>query len=132
MFEPITSTVAPPRPSSHRKLTRAELLDEAQKLFGDDPKKYTFKCPHCGDVASIGEFLAAGLDAGRAGQERIGRQLGALVKPEPTNPRGCDWAAYGLFRGPWEILMPAEDNMPERSAWSFALAAPASTLDGGQ
>lgn len=114
----------PPAPSlrsAYRKLTRAELVAEAQQLFGDDPKTYAFKCPHCGDVASIGEFLAEGLDAGRAGQECIGRQLGATT-PTPTNKRGCDWAAYGLFHGPWEIVMPAEDNMPERTAWSFALA----------
>ncbi len=105
-----------------RKLTQAELMAEAKALFGDDVKTYAFECPRCGDVASIGDFLDASLDAGRAGQECIGRQLGALVKGAPTNKRGCDWAAYGLFHGPWEIVMPAEDNMPERTAWSFPLA----------
>ncbi|MBX6387033.1 MAG: hypothetical protein IRZ07_29325 [Microbispora sp.] len=35
-----------------------------------------------------------------------------------------DWATYGLFRGPWEIVMP-----DGRSVWSFPLAdAPAEAV----
>lgn len=101
--------------SEHRKLTQAELCIEAQQLFGDDPLTFAFRCPNCGDVATVGEFAEAGAPA-RAGQECIGRLLSA---------RGCNWVAYGLFRGPWEIVMPAEAGppaRPERSAWSFPLA----------
>jgi len=108
--------------TGHRKLTQAELIAEAKKLFGDDPKTYAFKCPNCGDIASIQGFIDAGADPARAGQECIGRSLGALTKPNLTNTRGCDWVAYGLFRGPWEIVLPAEGEQPEHSAWSFALA----------
>lgn len=107
-------------PGKYRKLTQAELGDLARSLFGDDVMTYAFKCPSCGDVATIADFVAAG--AGEAaGQECIGRVLGATKKPKPTNTRGCDWAAYGLFKGPWEIVLPAEGDKPERSAWSFAL-----------
>jgi hypothetical protein len=109
----------------HRKLTQQQLGELARERFGNDPKTYAFKCPSCGDVATIADFIEAGApDA--AGQDCIGRHLGALSKTAKYAGRGCDWAAYGLFRGPWEIVMPAEDGKPERSAWSFPLAdAPA-------
>ncbi len=117
----------------HRKLTQAELLAEARDRFGDDPKQYAFRCPNCGDVASIQDFIDAGADPDRTGQECIGRCLGALTVAagkagRNSKGRGCDWAAWGLFRGPWEIVLPAEEGKPERSAWSFPLAdAPAET-----
>lgn len=106
--------------TAYRKLTQDELMAEATRLFGDDPKKFAFECPHCKDVATIQDFIDAGKpDA--AGQHCIGRELGALTKGK-YDGRGCDWAAYGLFRGPWEIVLPAEGDRPERSVASFALA----------
>lgn len=86
--------------------TQAELCDEARRRFGDDPKQWKFVCPSCGDVTCAQDFLDAGVDPQKLGQECIGRQLGALAKPKATNERGCDWCAYGLFRGPWLITMP--------------------------
>lgn len=106
----------------YRKLTQAQLRTEAETRFGPDARNWRFLCPTCGDEATIRDFQTAGADPNRIGQECIGRALGALVKPKPTNTRGCDWVAYGLFRGPWEIIMPAVDDQPERSVWSFALA----------
>lgn len=108
-----------------RKMTQAELLELARERFGDDPMAYAFVCPSCHDVATLADFVAAGADPGRAGQECIGRSLGALDQPRTgvkAALRGCDWTAYGLFRGPWEIVLPAEGDKPERSAWSFPLA----------
>lgn len=107
--------------TKHRKLTQAELIAEATERFGPDHLAWAFQCPACGDVASFGDFKQAGADPGRCGQECIGRQLGATKKP-PTNERGCDWAAYGLLRGPWEIVVPADEHGPERSVWGFPLA----------
>lgn len=111
-----------------RKLTQDELATEARERFGDDTAKWSFVCPHCGDVASVQDFVDAG-DGNRVGQECIGRLRGALKRGTKASrdgivrgERGCDWAAYGLFRGPWEIVLPAEGDKPERSAWSFALA----------
>jgi hypothetical protein len=114
--------------SDYRKLTQQELLDEAARLFGPDPMTYAFRCPNCGDVATIKEFVEAG-DGERAGKECIGRLLGALTKPagrggENQNGRGCDWAAYGLISGPWFVVMPAESDKPEREVACFPLAAP--------
>ena len=104
--------------TTHRKLTQAELMVEAQARFGDDPLDFAFICPHCGDVAAIREFPEGKRD--RAGQECIGRSLGALERRPPNvkyKGRGCDWTAYGFFPGPWEVVMP-----DGHSANGFALA----------
>jgi hypothetical protein len=107
--------------NTHRKLTQAELCAEAAERFGPDPKTWAFQCPRCGDIAVVGDFPEG--EEGRLGQECMGRWRGAL-KGEPTDDggrsiaeRGCDWTAYGLFRGPWEIVMP-----DGRSVWGFPLA----------
>jgi len=119
---------------NNRKLTQAELMAELQARFGPDPADWAFQCPVCGDAATAGDFAEALAARPREkdgkpvaasdilGQECIGRTLGALSGEKGKyKGRGCDWAAYGLFRGPWEIVMP-----DGKSAWSFALApAPA-------
>lgn len=104
----------------HRKMTQGELFDMAKGIFGDNPLDFAFQCPTCGDVAKIADWPDESKHL--AGQECIGRTLGALRKEANHKAgkykgRGCDWAAYGLFRGPWEIVM--EDG---HSAWSFPLA----------
>lgn len=115
--------------TAHRKLTQDELMTEATARFGTDPMKFAFQCPRCSDVASLQDFKDAGASPGMAGQECIGRTLGALKKEHGPNGekyagRGCDWTAYGLLRGPWEVVVPAEGDKPERSVWGFPLADP--------
>lgn len=108
----------------HRDLTQAELVAEATERFGEDARTWAFQCPHCDDVATATDFKEAGADPNRIGQECIGRHLGALSGDKPTKDsgrslasRGCDWAAYGLFRGPWEVELP-----DGRKVASFPLA----------
>lgn len=111
-----------------KTMTRDELLELARQRFGNNPEDIAYVCPRCGDVATIGEFqkLAAG---SRAGSECIGRLLGALQGPRRPGRdgvvrgvagRGCNWTAYGLFPGPWTIIVP-----PDIRVRSFALAEPA-------
>lgn len=117
--------------TDHRKLTQAELVAEATARFGADPLNWAFLCPSCGDVADgrdFSEALAAHprdrkgepvIASDLVGQECIGRALGALEKGRGKyTGRGCDWVAYGLFSGPWEIAMPNG-----RTASAFPLAA---------
>lgn len=98
---------------SSRTLTQAEFLAEAKAAFGDDPMAWAFRCPNCGDVATGQDFRDALTEHPREhngepmtassvlGQECIGRTLGALEgQAKKWTGRGCDWAAYGLFRGP--------------------------------
>lgn len=103
------------------RLTQAELWAMATERFGSDASAWAFKCPACGDVAAARDFKEAGaaLTFGMTGQECIGRSLrsvGAVVT------RGCQRAAYGLIRGPWEVVVPAEGDKPEQSIWCFPLA----------
>lgn len=108
---------------THRTLTQAVLVQEARAAFGSDPEKWAFQCPNCSDVAVAQDFRDAGANPNRLGQECIGRHLGALSGPPTTDSgksiakRGCDWVAYGLFRGPWFVELPAGNT-----AASFPLA----------
>lgn len=113
--------------SEYRKLTQAELVAEAEERFGKDWLDWAFTCPSCGDVATFRDFKQTGAGAALCGQHCIGRHLGALNKHSnrpnrKKDRRGCDWTAYGLIRGPWEVVVPADEHGPERSIWSFPLA----------
>lgn len=114
---------------AHRKLTQAELVAEARERFGDDPMKWAFQCPSCKDIATGLDFRDALAEHPRRhmrsgedviasdllGRECVGRTLGALT--DGYTGRGCNWAAYGLFPGPWTIEMP-----DGRSVHGFPLA----------
>ena len=113
-----------------RRYTQAELRAEAERRFGDDPLDFAFACPSCKDVAAIRDFKDArhegqhrdGSDCTghpeAAGQECIGRLLGALRGPQKAwKGRGCDWCAFGLIGGPWLIEFP-----DGHTASSFRLA----------
>lgn len=118
---------------TYRKLTQAELVAEARERFGDDPMNWAFQCPSCSDVATGQDFSDAlakhpvmrdgkpVIASDRLGQECIGRILGALDKRRTYNGRGCNWVAYGLFSGPWEIELP---NGRVVSGFPLAPAAP--------
>lgn len=93
--------------------TQDELAAEARSRFGDNPENWAFICPECDDIAVAQDFRDANADPNRIGQECIGRHRGAL---NGQADRGCDWAAYGLFRGPWSI------TVDDRTIYSFRLA----------
>ena len=121
--------------TGHRKLTSAELVAELKQRFGDNPMAWAFECPNCGDVATGQDFrdaLAAHPRKHRVGGvpiitsdilgiECIGRTLGALRQRAGDfwDGRGCDWAAYGLLPGPWEIV-----KADGRSMYGFPIADP--------
>lgn len=96
-----------------KTMTRDELLAEARRRFGDDTDDIAFVCPRCGDVATVREFTKFGAGS-RAGSECFGRLVGALQGPRRPDRdgvvrgvagRGCNWTAYGLFPGPWTIMI---------------------------
>ncbi|MET9081395.1 VVA0879 family protein [Streptomyces sp. NPDC004237] len=109
---------------TYRKLTQSELLAEAAERFGVDPLAWAFQCPTCKDIATGADFRAALEEHPRThirtkqpvvasdllGTECIGRTLGALNTG--YTGRGCDWAAFGLLRGPWEVVMSNGQTVP--------------------
>lgn len=74
--------------SNIKEQTLKEWYEEAEKLYGKSQENWKFKCPRCGHVASIKDFIEAGSDIDSAAQNCIGRIKKGV---------GCDWAAYGLF-----------------------------------
>lgn len=96
--------------------TQPQKMDEADwkalgaKLFGADLDRWAFVCPHCGNVMSIAkarelsDVEVATLRRGwRMEQECVGRYLSTA---------GCDWAAYGLFSGPFFVVRGGGDTTP--------------------
>lgn len=74
-----------------------EWRKEATERFGDDPRKWAFKCPACGKESSTQEFIDCGAEGNSAVTNCIGRVNGLGKPPAGNNPDGCDWAAYGLL-----------------------------------
>ena len=79
------------------ELTKAEWLNEGERLYGRDVEKWRVRCPMCGKVTELSEFKAAGAERPDcAFVECIGRYTGQ-GSPDKATGKGCNWAAYGLF-----------------------------------
>ncbi len=76
----------------------ADWKKEAEKRFGKDEYEWAFVCPACGNVAKVKDFerfKSEGATPDSAAQTCIGRWTGGR-----NGHYKCDWAAFGLFRGP--------------------------------
>lgn len=73
--------------------------NEMKERFPHGKDTVAFVCPRCKNVATIADFKAAGLSENDAPQQCLFRS---------TDRKRCDWAAYGLFRGPRIIVMPED------------------------
>lgn len=105
----------------YRKLTQNQLLAEVRERFGDDPMDWAFTCPTCQTVTTgreLSDALKAYPRRNRNGDKTITSDLLGRECIGRTHPEmGCDWAAYGLFRGPWEVELPDGE-----SQWCFPIA----------
>ena len=81
------------------KQTLIEWQEEAKRLFGEDHKQWKFKCPACGHISSVQDFIDAGADTNDAYQMCVGRVNGKGEKGMKGIDKGfgCNWAAFGLF-----------------------------------
>lgn len=88
--------------------------------FGPDMTKWAFECPSCGNVMSVekarADFPELKGCGWAAGQECLGRYSPKILRPDGTR---CDWAAYGLFRGP--VFVKRADGS-DTAAFRFAPA----------
>lgn len=39
------------------EITKADWLERGKRLYGEDAKNWEFKCPNCGNVQTIADFL---------------------------------------------------------------------------
>jgi hypothetical protein len=100
-----------------QKMTEAEWTALGAELFGADKTKWRFVCPHCKHAISIVEARKLPEDQLRSlregdwriEQECVGRHISSI---------GCDWAAFGLFSGPFFV---ARDGGTETPVFGFAM-----------
>lgn len=83
----------PPVPTTipvARVLQREEWIQEGLRLFGPNKRDWAFRCPLCGQVQSVRDFLRHGLDP----QGKVFNTcLGGLLSPSLLPPRRrCDLA----------------------------------------
>lgn len=117
------------RPPSHqtprRSLNRVQWVQEAEARFGPDPKRWAFKCPVCGHVATLQDWKDAGAPETAAMFSCVGRWLPgggeAFGKSRTTGP--CNYAGGGLFR-----LNPVSVNDGEAVHQVFEFATPEEVL----
>lgn len=97
-----------------------EWLKEAEQRFGEDKKKWAFKCPACEKTNTIGEFVELGLDVNKAYSDCIGRH---------TKEKGCNWAAYGLLgtMGKGRVIL--TDGGKETEVFDFAPAVESESIE---
>jgi|BioPla2DNA2_1021312.scaffolds.fasta_scaffold86578_2 hypothetical protein len=79
-----------------KEYTHQQWMDELKSRFGENIMDWAFKCPACGKVSTIREFIDAGAEIHDSFQNCIGRFTGK-GSPQKGDSSGCDWAAYGLF-----------------------------------
>ena len=84
------------------KITSEQWETLGRKLYGENKHDWQFQCPMCGNVQSVAIARKKWPELEGVGwqpwSECVGRYLEGAA--------GCDWAAYGLFRGPIVIEHP--------------------------
>ena len=96
--------------SSGKTYTLDEWLKEGIGLFGRDRRKWQFVCPSCKrtqSVRSLEQYADQGATPEDVYRHCIGRFSGGL-----KGPHKCDWAAYGLSRGPDFVIDEDGDELP--------------------
>jgi len=94
--------------------SREEWEAEGRKYFGEDVLNWTFKCPVCGHVASVKDYVDLGASPGMVGFSCIGRLMDNPKKAfgEKNDKDGpCDYAGGGLFLlNPIKICLDKEND----------------------
>lgn len=87
--------------SDYRTLKLEDWEREGRELFGEDKYHWRFRCPACKREWSINEALKVYPRLKGRGWNPTSECLGRYA-----DDIDCDWAAYGLFRGPWIVKTP--------------------------
>ena len=82
-----------------RKMTEDEWRNIGTELYGEDVKAWEFVCPNCKMTLSYNKFMDRRSEITGKGWEPTTECIGRYLKDV-----GCNWAAYGLFSGPRELI----------------------------
>lgn len=94
-------------------MSEADWRQVGKDLYGDDVMSWEFICPSCGIVLSYNKFLDRRAEITGQGWEPTTECIGRYL-PDV----GCDWAAFGLFSGPRELVN--EDGSHRSYVFYFA------------
>jgi len=87
-------------------LTLEEWKNKAKELFGEDVKEWKFKCPQCGEVQTMQDFIKNKVD--EPDTKFYFSCIGRWVKD-----RGCDWTLGGLLQiHKTEVISEDGKNIP--------------------
>lgn len=80
-----------PMLTSENIITYEDWIISLNDRFGPDKEKWAFRCPRCGNIQTIKDFLDHGIDnaESRVYFSCIGRYVKGI---------GCDWTLGGLFK----------------------------------
>jgi hypothetical protein len=80
-----------PIPNSENIIDYDEWIIELHQRFGDDPEKWAFKCPNCGNIQTAQDFLNHMIEfpKSKVYNSCIGRYVDNI---------GCNWTLGGLFQ----------------------------------
>jgi hypothetical protein len=82
-------------------MTRAQWWAHGTELFGPNTDTWKFRCPICGNIASIADyrqFKDQGATPDSAATECIGRYTGGRSAFYEKEGQPCDYCTYGLFK----------------------------------
>ncbi|GIM45931.1 hypothetical protein DNHGIG_14800 [Collibacillus ludicampi] len=104
------------------KQTVEEWREEAMKRFGKNIRDWKFKCPACGHISSVQDFIDAEGEANEAYVNCIGRVNGKGSDGMKGRDEGygCNWAAYGLFGTLGKGRIVVTDDGDEVEVFDFA------------
>ena len=103
------------------KFSRDEWLARGKALFGEDFMKWKFKCPICGNVASMGDFRQykdKGAQPDSAATGCIGRFSGGRSAFYDKGSGPCDYAAFGFFKLTYLVVV--QEDGTEQHVFPFA------------
>jgi hypothetical protein len=104
-------TVEPTRSRSQpQTMPESEWRTLGERLFGADEAAWRFVCPHCRRVSSVAAARALPDEDKvrlRKGWDPVSECVGRYIAR-----LGCDWAAYGLFSGPFFVERASGSKTP--------------------
>ncbi len=100
-------------------LQREAWIAEGLRLFGSDKRSWAFRCPACGQVQTVADFLKHGVDPqGKVFMACLGRFIAPVAAP---GRKPCSYTLGGLVRFPRLLVSYEGRRIP---VFEFAEPAP--------
>ena len=95
--------------------TRDQWLDRGKELYGENMKKWMFRCPSCGHVQCGEDFISLKDGPDKASNvvyfSCIGRWDGHMDTPMLTDKSPCNYTCGGLFNiGETTVTLPGDED----------------------